>query len=194
MTSDQQTIEIDWTGPYSWPQFELENKLPPIPKQPGVYLQTVDYQDGFLIYAAGLTRRPIPTRFREHTRKYMNGDYNVLDIKAMQQGMREEIWHGWGWSATKQTEFEERKVEIREAVRRQLLGFRIFITNVITQPRFLERLEASIMGNLYQQPKPFCEIPDKGMMLAPRWASERPIMVENRCKVTLFGLPDRFEI
>ncbi len=99
MADQETTIEVTWDGPYGWPAFESENGLPPIPKISGVvYLQTFKYQGRYLIYAAGLTRRPVPTRFREHTRKYMNGEYNVLDIAAAQQGIRKEIWHGWGYA------------------------------------------------------------------------------------------------
>lgn len=194
MIQDESVIEINWSGPYGWPQFETESNLHPIPKIPGVYLQTVEYQDGYLIYAAGLTRRSIPKRFREHTCKYMSGDYTVLDIAAMQQGIRSEVWHGWGWSPEKRAEFEERKSIILNAVRKQLTGFRIFVADVGTQPRILERLEASIMNNLYQQPSPFCDIPDRGMMLAPRWNSENPIIAKNKCAVMLHGLPPCLEI
>ena len=188
MILDESIIEIVWTGPYGWPQFEVESDLHPIPKRPGVYLQTVEYQDGYLIYAAGLTRRSIPKRFREHTRKYMSGDYSVLDVAAMQQGVRREIWHGWGWSPEKRAEFEDRKSTILDAVRKQLAGFRIFVADVGVQPRILERLEAAIMSSLYKQPVPFSDIPDKGMMLAPRWKSEAPIIVNNQCAVILYGL------
>jgi hypothetical protein len=106
------TIEVTWNGPYSWPAFESENNLCSIPKIPGVYLQTFSYQNGYLIYAAGLTRRPVPTRFREHTRRYMNGEYNVLDVTAVQQGIRREIWHGWDYARKHREEFEERKLII----------------------------------------------------------------------------------
>ncbi len=191
---EQETIAINWTGPYSWPKFELENNLPSIPKHPGIYLQTVEYREGYLIHAAGLTRRSVPERFREHTGKYMSGDYNIFDIVAMQQGVRKEVWHGWGWTPEKRAEFEKQKPMIHIAVGRQLAGFRIFVADVGTQPRILERLEAAIMGNLYKQPAPFCDIPDKGMMLAPRWASENPIIVKNRCMVILHGLPSTLEI
>ena len=187
-------IQITWTGPYCWPRFETEGNSRPLPKQPGVYLQTVEYQDGYLIYAAGLTRRSIPIRFREHTRKYMSGDYTVLDIAAMQQGIRKEIWHGWGWSPEKRADFEKQRQEILNAAREQLQGFRIFAADVGTEPRILERLEASIMNNLYEQPSPFCDIPDRGMMLSPRWDSEAPIITENRCTVRLYGLPVHLEI
>ncbi|MFC1928377.1 hypothetical protein ACFLXK_02080 [Chloroflexota bacterium] len=168
--------------------------MPSIPRIPGVYLQTFEYQNGYLIYAAGITRRPVPTRFREHTRKYMNGEYNVLDIAAAQQGIRREIWHGWDYAREHREEFEERKLIILEAVRKQLAGFCIFITDLGGEARILERLEASIMNNLYKQPSPICDIPDRGMQLAPLWDSEVPIIVKNNCVAVLYGLPAFLEI
>ena len=186
---------ISWLGPYGWPK--LEGDLPSIPDLPGVYLQTVEYQNGYLIYLAGFTRRPMPKRFREHTRAYMNGVYNVLDIAEMQKGKRKEVWHGF-WtkkrSPRKQAEYDERQLLIHDAVRKQLAGFCVFAANIGTKPRILERLEAAIMANLYEQPTPFCDIPDTGMMLAPRRKSELPIVVKNECSVKLHGLPLQLEI
>ena len=188
------TIQATWNGPYSWPTFEDYNGLHAIPKLPGLYLQTFDYRNGYMIYAAGLTRRPVPARFKEHTHKYMNGEYNVLDINAAQQGIRKEIWHGWDYAKEHRDEFDERKLEIIDAVQKELDGFRIFVADVGEEPRILERLEASIMENLYRQPSPFCDIPDKGMFLSPRWDSEEPIVIESDCLVTIHGLPRRLEI
>ena len=116
-------IEVTWDGPYSWPGFESDNNLRPIPEVLGVYLQTFEYDGGYLIYAAGLTRRPAPTRFREHTRKYMNGEYNVLDIAAAQQGVRKEISHGWDYARKHREEFDERKLIIIDAVLKLLEDF-----------------------------------------------------------------------
>jgi hypothetical protein len=118
MSLKKSVIEITWTGPYGWPGFEMESSLPPIPKLPGVYLQTVKYKNGYLIYAAGLTRRPIPVRFREHTHQYMTGNYNVLDISRMHRGVRKVIWHGWGWSPKKRAALEKKKPMILSAVRK----------------------------------------------------------------------------
>jgi hypothetical protein len=187
-------IDIGWAGPYSWPGYESECGLPPIPEKPGVYLQTVEYQDGYLIYCAGITRRTVPTRFQEHTRKYLSGDYNVLDIQSMRQGIRKEIWRGWGWSPEKRAEFDRREVEILDAVRRQLAGFRVFVADVGCESRILERIEGSVMHHLYRQPQPFCDIPDKGMMLAPRWPNEVPLVGTNSCAVLLHCLPQYLEI
>lgn len=194
MNDRASTVVIEWTGPYSWPGYESENNLPPIPKQPGIYMMTAENRNGYVVYAAGLSRRPIPTRFQEHTRKYMSGDYTVLDIGALQQGVRKEIWHGWGWTKEKRKQFENRKEAILDATRKQLAGFRIFIAQVPDRPRLLERLEAAIMDHLYRQPLPLCDVPDKGMMLAPRWESEEPVAVMNRSAVCLHGLPPTMEI
>lgn len=188
-------LKAAWKGPYGWPSYEQQNDLPSLPKQSGLYLLTVPYEDGFLIYAAGLTRRMVGHRFREHTRKYVSGDYNnVLDIDEMQKGVRREIWHGWGWTPAKREEFEARKSSIMTAVQKQLLGFHIFVADIGNEPRLLERLEAAIMYCLYKQPSPLCDIPDKGMRLAPRWSTETPITVTNECDLLLYGLPQQFEI
>ena len=189
-------IDVEWLGPYGWPK--LEGDLPFVPEEPGVYLLTVEYQNGYLIYAAGITRRPMPKRFREHTREYMNGIYNVLDIVAMKAGFRKEVWHGF-WMMKKRprkkhAEYKKQQLQIQEAVRKQLAGFRIFAANIGTKPRILERLEAAIMENLYKQPMPLCDIPDRGMMLSPRRTSKIPIIVKSKCSVVLHGLPTCLEI
>ena len=194
MTHEAAAIEVTWGGPYGWPGFEDKNSLPPIPNAPGVYLQTFEFEGGYLIYAAGITLRPVPTRFREHTRKYMNGEYNVLDIDAAQRGVRQEVWHGWGYAREHREQFEQRRSVIVAAVRRQLAGFRVFVGDVGTQRRILQRVEASIMLNLYEQPSPICDIPDRGMQLAPRWNSENHVVLNSSCASVLHGLPACLEV
>ena len=192
----QRALDVFWKGPFSWPGFEGINFLPTIPQTPGVYLQTFEYKDGCLIYAAGLSRRPIFVRFKEHTRKYMNGEYNVLNISAAQRGSRQEVWHGWGYARTHREDFKKHKGSILEAVHEQLAGFRIFTAEIEStkEDRILERLEASIMAALYGQPPPICNLPDRGMRLAPRQQSEHPIEVENYCSTLLHGLPSSLKI
>jgi hypothetical protein len=51
-------------------------------------VQTVEYRSGFLVCAAGFTRKTFSARFTQHTRQYLMGGYHVLDIAAMQQGIR----------------------------------------------------------------------------------------------------------
>lgn len=192
----EKALDIFWKGPFSWHTFESSDFLLTVPQTPGVYLQTFEYKGGYLIYAAGLSRRPILARFKEHTRKYMDGGYNVLDVSAAQRGIRQEVWHGWGYARTHRDEFQENKTLILEAVHKQLSGFRIFTVNIEStkEDRILERLEASVMATLYEQPAPVCDLPDKGMQLAPRRQSERPVKVKNHCTAVLHGLPSFLEI
>jgi hypothetical protein len=191
---DKIAIDIEWKGPYAWPKFETESNLPAIPKHPGVYLQTSTYENGYIIYAAGITRRPIPQRLREHTRKYLSGDYTILDMDAMKHGVRKEIWHGWGWTPEKRREYERRKSELLEAAKKQLSKFCIFVADVSTEPRILERIEGAIMYTLYENTHPFCDIPDRGMQLSPRWKRESPITAFMHCHVELYGIPKQLEI
>ena len=190
-------IDVEWLGPFGWPK--LGGKLKPLPKTQGVYLLTVEYQNGFLIYAAGVTGRPMPERFDEHTREYMKGTYNVLDIVAMKAGFRKEVWHGF-WmgknrSHEKQANFKKKQSKISNAARKQLTGFRIF-TAAISNKRRRERLEEAIMDCLYKQPMPLCDLPDRGMMLSKSKPSETPLIVKNKikCSLALYGLPDCLEI
>ena len=133
-------------------------------------------------------------RFSEHTREYMNGDYSVLDIAAIQQAWTCAFMTTIPPYIAYRAEFEKRKPIILDAVQKQLAGFRIFVADVGREPRLLERLEASIMNSLYQQPSPFCDIPDRGMQLSPRRNSEPPIIVKNKCAIVLHGLPLCLEI
>ena len=187
-------LAVDFKGPFSWPKYEIENGLPSLPKHPGLYLQAADYKEGYVVYLAGLTRRPLIVRFKEHGNKYMKGEYSVLDMAAMRQGKRLEVWHGWGWTAEKRALFEHGQQFVTDAVHKQLRDFRIFVADVDTKGRILERLEAAIMMHLYNQPPPFCNIPDRGMHLSSRWKSESPITASVSASKKLYGLPEKFEL
>lgn len=183
-----------WRGPCSWPG---HNAHDPLPDEPGVYLWTFRYGDGYLIYAAGITRRPMVKRFREHTRCYQNGTYTLFDLNEMQLGKRVEIWHGF-WTRThpeeKHKEYEQRTDELAAAAQQQMASFAVFTAAVGTAPRILERFEAAIMESLYESEEPYCDIPDRGMQLAPRWRSESEIIVTNESDVVLYALPNEMVI
>lgn len=187
-------LHIEWEGPFAWTGYERQSGLSGLPKLRGVYLQAVEHGEGYAVYGAGITLRTVHIRFQEHLRKWLAGDYTVLDIEAMQRGERKEVWHGWGWTEAKKIEFEKRRPEIMDAAHKQLAGLRIFVADVGTERRVLERMEAAIMALLYRQPAPLCKLPDRGMMLAPRRANESSMTVYSRCAVTLHGIPDRFEM
>jgi hypothetical protein len=119
-------------------------------------------------------------RFREHRRAYLDGVYTLFDLDALRRGIRSEVWHGF-WmrkrNPEKQQEYDRRRLELNAAAQAQLATFRILVADVDPLPRLLERLEAGIMNCLYTQAPPLSEIPDRGMMLAPRWTTEAPLTI-----------------
>ena len=179
-----------WQGPFAWPR--LSSSLPEAPRTPGVYLLTVEYAAGFLIYAAGITGRSVYARLMEHGRAYRDGTYNVLDAGLLRQGKRSLIWQGFWMKprpAERIAEFELRRLEITAAVAAQLAEFRIFVANLGDDKRLRERVEAAIMNCLYEEPPPASSIPDRGMMLAPRRTAEHPVHLVSHCGSRLHGLP-----
>lgn len=188
------TRNIEWLGPFGWPKWEGD--LPPIPNVTGcVYLQTFEYQNGYIIDCAGFTTRLIRKRLLAHTRNFMNGTYSVLDVMAAHQGRREIIWKGfWNWAGKEpsrkdQAEYRERQTDFQDAACKQLQGLRVFIAYLGTEVRYLRRVESAIMRNLDKQPAPSFSTPSEVMSLSDRWASEQPIIIHNKCLVTIHGLP-----
>jgi len=184
--------EIFWHGPFSWPGYEKYNQLNSMPNMEGVYLWTFKYKDGYVLYSAGITNSTIK-RFREHTRNYKNGEYNVIDVEAAERGERVEIWHGWQYAKMHREEFIKMKERILDAVERQLMAFRIFIAEICDK-RKRERIEAALMLNIYNLQEPWAELADRGMFLKGRYNSEIPIRIKNICSNKIYGLPEILEI
>ena len=171
-------MDVSWNGPFSWPSFEHLNGLESLPNQAGVYLWTVDYQGGYLVYSAGITKNP-KQRFQAHTSAYRKGHYNILDLDKAQSGIREVIWRWTApnkWTPEKRLEFTEKNIGAQ--IDNLLAGFRVFLAP-LESPRLRARLEASVILNLYDSKAPYRDIPDRGMHLEPRWKNEKTILVRN---------------
>jgi hypothetical protein len=188
-------VTLAWQGPFGWPGRE-QCGLGAVPDAAGVYLLCFPYAGGFLVYAAGVTSRPVATRLREHTREYVSGRYTILDPDAVASGVRTEIWHGWAEARRPEpvAEFAARRDELVCAAHRQLAAFRVFVAALPAEARLPNRVEAGIMNALYSAQPPFCDIPDRGMHLSRRRASEQPVRVHHRCSHTLHALPASMEV
>lgn len=124
-------IQVTWQGPFLWPGVEAENggvriEESSLAHEAGIYLWTVPYQDGYLIYAAGQTTRPFLKRLKEHSSAHRNGFFTIFDMDDLRRGIRTEIWHGaFGGrlSTERQADYESRRQEIAEAAQQQLASF-----------------------------------------------------------------------
>lgn len=178
---------IEWLGPFSWTGYESQNNFEKIPDIEGIYLWTFRYEDGYLIYCAGITKST-RKRFRQHTLEYKSGNYTVFDVIDAEKGKRTEIWHGWSYARTHQEEFAERREEILSAVEEQLTSFRVFVAQ-IPNKRERARFESAIMNNIYCSNEPWAELADRGMALSKRRKDELPIVIKNISNVKFYGLP-----
>ncbi|MBT3069740.1 hypothetical protein KKP04_02510 [Rhodomicrobium sp. Az07] len=93
--SESEILVANWQGPHSWPGFEIDNNLPPLPDICGVYLQTFEYNGGYIIYCAGHAKN-VKLRFATHERKRRVGDeINVFDVDKIKEGIRSRVWNGY---------------------------------------------------------------------------------------------------
>jgi hypothetical protein len=195
-------IDLQWQGPFLWPGMEpadgcvrLEDSA--VANEAGIYLWTVPYERGYLIAAAGQTTRAFVTRLREHPNAHRNGFFTIFDTEALKLPRRVEIWHGsFGGklSPERESDFEERREEIRRAAQEQMATFRVFVGPVRPDRRLVARIEAGIMDSLYAGPTPFSEVPDRGMFLSRRWESEPPVRVNNLNTDSLHVLPRSIDV
>lgn len=185
------TENLIWDGPFGWPKYEKDNKSK-MPDVEGVYLFTFPYNNGYVLYSAGITNST-KKRLNTHTREYRKGNYNVLNVNSALQGEREEIWHGWQYAKEHRDEFMLKKENILKEVENQLEAFRIFVSEV-KDVRKRERLEAAIMQNLYMSKEFYAELADRGMALRARYNSEMPISIDNHFSVKMYGIPQLLEI
>ena len=130
-------------------------------------------------------------RFAEHRRKYVAGDYNILDVEAAKSGVRSVVWKGWGWTPQKRADFDARKSQIMSLAERQLFATRIFIMDLGLDGRLPKRMEGAVANHFYKSEDTLF---DRGMFLAPRWKTETPITVTFHCGSVLHGLPLELEI
>jgi hypothetical protein len=184
--------EIAWQGPFSWTGYENQNNLDTIPDTEGIYLWTFQYNDGYLVYCAGITKST-KKRFRQHTLEYKSGNYTVFNVNEAEQGRRVEIWHGWSYARTHRNEFNDRKEEILNAVENQLKSFRVFVAQV-PDKRERARFESAIMNSIYNSTESWAELADRGMALSKRRKDEIPIVIKNISDIKFYGLPEFLEI
>jgi len=183
---------IQWQGPFSCPGYETKSGLDKVPDIEGLYLFTFEYNEGYLVYGAGITNST-RRRLKTHVREYKKGNYTVLDVDSAEKGIRQEIWHGWQYAKTHQEEYNERKIVILNAVDNQLTSSRIFVAQVLGK-RIRERFEASIMHNIYSCKESWADLSDRGMHLLGRYNSEMPIETNNMSYCKIYGLPRTLEI
>lgn len=176
-------LELEAIGPYSW--IPASADAPPrifdVPaaKQCGVYLFTVPTAEGPLVYWVGQTSQPVRARLATHSREFLAGTYNVLDVAALRRAQRKVLWKGLWWRKDSVDRYEEYLLaagKVGPLTLEQLRATHIYLIPTRKDRRLLARLEAAIVNTLYADPD-VGTILDRGYSLAPRREDELPIDV-----------------
>lgn len=94
-------LELEAVGPFSW--IPSSTDAPPrffdSPSSSacGIYLFTVSTAEGHLIYWVGQTSQAVRARLATHSREFLAGTYNVLDMTDLRVGKRTVLWRGLWW-------------------------------------------------------------------------------------------------
>jgi len=178
-----QEVELTTVGPFSWIADSTEAPprifAAPESRECGVYLFTVPTVKGNLIYWAGQTSQAFRSRLQTHSREFLAGTYNILDIPDLLEGKRNVRWKGLWWRKNSPNRYEEYlrcAGEVAPLTLKQLQTTCIYLIPNEKNRRFLARLEAAIVHNLYANPEVGL-ILDQGYSLSPRWENEEPIQV-----------------
>ena len=97
-----QTIIVEFIGPLSWIE---GNGIPSIlkaeaGKKSGVYLWTVQIDEGELVYYVGQTGRSFSQRMIEHFKEHMSGGYHLYEPDQFSRGQKVLLWPGRYGQAT----------------------------------------------------------------------------------------------
>jgi len=179
-------LELVAAGPFSW--IRSSEDAPPrifdVPesRKCGVYLFTVPTAKGHLIYWVGQTSLAIGARLATHSREFMAGTYNVLDMADLHNGKRTVRWQGLWWRKSSVDRYEEyllNACNVAPLTLAQLQATRIYVVPTTKDRRLLARLEAFIVHTLCEDPV-VGSILDRGYSLAPKWSKEEPIQLRVR--------------
>lgn len=190
-------INLVFEGPYT---FLTSKGLPSIFKSPlkrGVYIWTVPFKNKELIHYVGMTTREFRQRMKEHLKEYLSGEYGINDPVEMKKGSRMRIWDGLYRGANIE-DFIKKHDQLFPKLVHMLNIYRIYVAQLDCETRLLERIEAAIAENLFNQDGAVGDFqePDAHThyIKIKRKSDERIELVKLKCPKTLLGLPQTLRV
>ncbi len=185
--------QVHFTGPYSWPGapdapclFEEEAS-----RKPGIYLWTVQVQDGFLIYYVGETGRSHATRMSEHYREHAAGMYHVYSPAEFVSGRKVLLWPGRYNRADRKSipDCIAAYPQLATHIHALSHAYRFFLASVSSTQRARKRIEAAIADSLYGTPGFVGEFQDRGIRYDRRLSTELSFACKVTATANLLALP-----
>lgn len=188
---------IEFVGPFSWlgetnaPSLFDED----ISKKSGIYLWTIETQEGFLVYYVGETGRTFSERMKEHLMGHLAGFYHLNDPDEFQKGKRVPLWPGIFDIENKVSlsTLGKKHSELSDLIYQLSQQYRFFFASTKIEKRLVERIESAIAIHLYNQKGVVGDFQEKGIRYRPRWTRETPVKVSFTTTKKIIGFPTELE-
>ncbi len=197
MSEREEVLEVRFHGPFSWLS---GGPIPSVFEHPagqeyGVYLWSVEYEGGDLVYYVGETWRSFAARMKEHLKEYLSGMYDIFDVEKFCRGEKDTLWGGM-WrkgDEVRAGQFLRRHDELWPHLEGMIrcMRFHLGSIEVEKEKRPIQRVEAAVAACLRKQSGVVGAFQDEGTIYSARWPEEEPIEVELTSDAPLLGLPRR---
>lgn len=135
----------------------------PYRDSPGIYLWAVMQPTGcYRIEYIGQTTTSFYQRTNEHVIQTLGGNYRILDVDQMRDGIQQIVWNGL-WRRNTRTllpEFIRRYETLAPLIRRYLLSELVFVAPIDCAPRIQRRIEGALARHIRSIPEACVLLPD----------------------------------
>jgi hypothetical protein len=188
-----QTITVEFVGPFSWfGRSDISSILEAeAGKMSGVYLWTVQLDEGELVYYVGETGRSFAQRMLEHFREHMSGGYHLYEPHEFSHGRKALLWPG-RYGPDREpflSVFIQRFRDLASVIVDLAELYRFYVAPLECEKRLRERIEAGLANYLYEQPGMVGEFQDRGIIYRARKDTEEAIQALIQCRANLIGVP-----
>jgi hypothetical protein len=184
---------LHFSGPFSWcsPDPAISIFEAAATRMAGIYLWTVEMQDGHLIYYVGETGTEFRRRMRQHWCDQMAGLYPIYEPELFAVGQKRALWRGLYGNDREAglAAFAQRLPTLAAALTRFVGLMQFHLAPLTCEARFRRRIESALAQHLYRQPGLVGQFQDVGIRYVPRRAGEAPIDVHCGSTAVLLGLP-----
>ena len=188
---------IEFTGPFSWlGEVDAPSLFEDaIGKKSGIYLWTIETEEGYLVYYVGQTGRTFSQRMKEHFKEHLAGFYHLNDPDEFRMGRRVSIWPGLYDVEAKISlpTLGKKHSELSNNIYRLAKQYRFFFAPIKAETRVIERIESAIASYLYQQNGIVGSFQEKGIRYRPRWDNESLLKISIETYKKIAGFPTDLE-
>ncbi|MBI3151809.1 MAG: hypothetical protein HYZ21_06730 [Chloroflexi bacterium] len=189
---------VEFVGPFSWLGHDGTKSIFDTPegKLSGIYIWSVEIEDGELVYYVGKTNRHYSQRMLEHFKEHLAGFYHINSLEEFKSGKRASLWNGMylRHKSPKPAELFKIYPTISSQIIDLAKTYRFFIAALEAERRILERIECALAKHLYKQPGLIGEFQETGLNYRSRLASEQPGIAFFKSSAKILGLPESLEI